>query len=259
MYNVLILGSGRSGTSMITGALSEAGYNLGERSNYIRVNKANPKGYFEDYEVNTINEDILKKCYIKIPEKIRRRFFKSQTFYRARWLSVIPMYIPIISDKKIDKRIERIVSNVPFCYKDPRFSYSLPIWEKHLPNDTKRIVVFREPNKTAESIVRECNESEALAFLKMNKTIALKVWRSMYKHILRNYNRSENTGNWCFVHYNQFFTESKIIELEEFTGAKINRSFADRLISRTEISDSLRNKEEKLYMALCKLAKYEKG
>ena len=49
----LILGSGRSGTSMLAGTLSAAGYYIGDC--LIEANEANPKGFFEDYEVNAIN------------------------------------------------------------------------------------------------------------------------------------------------------------------------------------------------------------
>lgn len=130
--SLIVLGSGRSGTSMFTGALAKSGYNLGENPNYLGCNKSNPKGFFEDLEVNTINEDILKKSLFDIPEKLRSRFFPAYTFYRARWLSRMPLNYSPRSDKEIDQRIQKVVSQVPFCFKDPRFSYTLPIWQNFL-------------------------------------------------------------------------------------------------------------------------------
>ncbi|NIM13858.1 MAG: sulfotransferase family protein, partial [Candidatus Aminicenantes bacterium] len=54
MKNCLILGSGRSGTSMIAGILHKAGYFMGD--NLYPPRSANPKGFFENWEINEINE-----------------------------------------------------------------------------------------------------------------------------------------------------------------------------------------------------------
>ena len=48
--NCLILGSGRSGTSMIAGILHKAGYFMGD--NLYPPRSANPKGFFENWEIN---------------------------------------------------------------------------------------------------------------------------------------------------------------------------------------------------------------
>lgn len=53
------------------------------------------------------------------------------------------------------------------CYKDPRFSYTLPAWLPYL-HDTRMICIFREPGLTAESIVTECRTMPYLANLEMN-------------------------------------------------------------------------------------------
>lgn len=257
MYNVLILGSGRSGTSMLAGTLANSGYNLGANSNYLGENKANPKGFFEDYEINTINEDILKLILPHIPEKLRVLFFRSKTFYRARWLAQIPLNKCLKSTSIIDLRIKEIIKQQPFCFKDPRFSYTLPIWKRQLPKDTKFIVIYREPNKTVDSIVRECKENKALLPLKMNKKNAVKVWYLMYKHILKNYSEDCNKKNWMFIHYNQMFSNDKVLEVEQFLNCKPDNSFAEKRISRSILaSEELDEKIEYMYNKLNILAKY---
>jgi hypothetical protein len=55
--NVLILGSGRSGTSMVAGTLAGAGWFVGARPYAPR--SSNPKGFFESPDVNGVNELIL--------------------------------------------------------------------------------------------------------------------------------------------------------------------------------------------------------
>jgi Uncharacterized protein conserved in bacteria len=63
MRNCLILGSGRSGTSMVAGTLASAGYFIGDNL-YPRL-ASNPKGFFEDPEINAINEDLLARILPK--------------------------------------------------------------------------------------------------------------------------------------------------------------------------------------------------
>lgn len=258
MRNVLIFGSGRSGTSMLTGALAQAGYYLGNYPNYLGKNGANPKGFFEDLEVNTINEDILKKSLLNPPEGIRRFIFPELTFYRARWLARIPISVSFRSDLSIDQRIKKQLSNTPFCYKDPRFSYTLPVWQKHLTSNTIFLVVYREPSKTAESIVRECRENPALKTLKMNTKLALQVWKFMYSHILRNYSKSVNKNHWIFIHYEQLFDPVRIREIEAILDAKIDLGFPDRTISRSEnINRDVSSKIENLYLQLNRLSSFQ--
>lgn len=258
MKNVLILGSGRSGTSMVTGALAKNGYFLGENPEYLGKNQSNPKGFFEDREVNTINEDILSKSLINFPERLRRRFFPSYTFYRARWLARLPLsYFPK-SDETIDKRIEQVVSKKPFCYKDPRFSYTLPYWKKFLPENTLFLVVYRHPSLTARSIQRECEESPALQKLKMSHNIALKVWRLMYSHILKTYSDDDKKQNWAFVHYDQMYKENKINSLESFLQVKIDTGFAEKKFSRSgESFGEITQKEKEIYSQLNRLSAYK--
>lgn len=58
MLDCLVLGSGRSGTSLVAGMLDRAGYYTGD--NYLVGRLANPRGFFEDSRVNSINDALLK-------------------------------------------------------------------------------------------------------------------------------------------------------------------------------------------------------
>src|SRR5262249_21790216 len=76
--NCLILGSGRSGTSMLAGMLRLAGYYMGEH--LVPADPSNPKGYFEDDEVNAINEELLSP--VTPP--------RSHPAFGWRWLAAVP-------------------------------------------------------------------------------------------------------------------------------------------------------------------------
>ena len=240
---------------MLAGSFEGAGYYLGD--NYLVKNNSNPKGFFEDYEVNTINEDMLNEYIANYPEWFRKRFTPAHTFYRARWLSVLNGNKIITPDKKFEGRIQERLSKSPFCYKDPRFSYTLPAWLPYLSDDTVIFCAFREPQNTAESIVKECRDSEPLRNLKMDFKQALKVWKSMYGHILKHYEQTKNKFDWIFIHYNQLLDLSAFSELEEKTGAKLNTSFPEKSINRTQSDQNVDKRTQTLYSKLCILSKYE--
>lgn len=256
MRNVIILGSGRSGTSMVAGVLAKAEYQVG--NNYLGQNNSNPKGFFEDYEVNTINEDILSLVIPHYPEIIRKQFFPSMTYYRARWLARIKPGVAMKTKPLINERIKKIINNKPFCYKDPRFSYTLPVWRPFLnTKETVFICVFREPFNTATSIVKECQDSPALHPLKMTKKTALKVWLYMYQHILRQYEEERDKSRWLFVHFNQILTGEGLEKIQLLTQAYVDKSFPDKRFNRTQIQEyTMPRKIESIYKSLCLFASY---
>ena len=257
MRNVIILGSGRSGTSLITGTLAKGGYYIGD--NYLGQNNSNPKGFFEDYEVNTINEDILSLIIPSYPETVRKLFFPSMTFYRSRWLARIKPQVKIKSNRVINKRIEKLTNTEHFCYKDPRFSYTLPVWKPFLDLEkTVFICVFREPFNTASSIIKECQDSVALHPLKMTENIALEVWYCMYRHILDRYKSERNRSKWLFIHFNQIFSDRGLETIQQLTQASVDKSFPEKRINRTKLQKSIMPKKiEHIYKQLCSLASYE--
>lgn len=256
--NVIILGSGRSGTSLLAGILSSAGYYMG--NNYLAQNQSNPKGFFEDYEVNTINEDILNLVIPHCPELLRKNFFPSMTYYRARWLARLNPNLEMKTNSVINNRIRKIISMEPFCYKDPRFSYTLPIWNLFLiKKNTVLICVFREPFNTAESIVKECRDSKALHSLKMNHTIALEVWMQVHESILKHYEQDQHQSRWLFVHFEQILNGEALNKISLFTRAKVDQTFVDKTINRTRLQhQALPWKIERIYQKLCSLASFKK-
>src|SRR5262249_31431903 len=103
MRNCLILGSGRSGTSMLAGTLGQAGYYRGEH--LVPADEANPKGYFEDDEINAINEELL---YPVTPGALQGR-------YGWRWFASIPLGTPLSASPALARRMQDQTSRTPFC------------------------------------------------------------------------------------------------------------------------------------------------
>jgi hypothetical protein len=240
---------------MVTGCFAKSGYFMGD--NLWDEREANPKGFFEDREVNEINEDLLEPVVPKRFHMFGKHFFKHQPIKWQRWLACLPPDVKIPSSEELIDRIKNIVVKEPYCFKDPRFSYTLPVWEPYL-NNTVFICVFRDPGSTASSIYKECLEVPHLidpkTGIKISKKQALKIWMHMYQPILQKKRRQED---WLFLHYNQVLTEEGMDKLEQFTGANIDRSFPTAALNRSKTDKGLAYKSVKQYRDLCKLAGYQ--
>jgi tetratricopeptide (TPR) repeat protein len=234
--NIIILGSGRSGTSMVAGLFARSGYFMGK--NLYPGRDSNPKGFFEDSEINSINEDILSLVQ------------PGWAHPGQQWLSCLPLSISFPKTTALDRRIQDIVRLEPFCLKDPRFSYTLPVWRPFLKK-TVCICVFRDPASTIQSILKECNKYYPA--LPMNQEIALQVWAFMYQHIESSHRHQDE---WVFVHYDQIFDTSVQAKLERITGAPIDGSFPDRTLRRSEPGVALPDAINALYRNLCELAEF---
>lgn len=254
MYNCLILGSGRSGTSMVAGALAQSGYFMGEC--FYKPRHSNPKGFFEDAEVNAINEAILKPLTPWAPPQFRPRslyqllyqiFFSRRFTNDGRWLAKIPVGAPVSSTPEIDDRIRALTTHAPYCFKDPRFCYTLPVWRPWL-NNTRFVVVFRDPAVSARSMLQESQVVPRLARLKLTFADCLEVWRLMYTHVLDIHSQK---GDWLFLHYDQVLDGSGLDRLAAFLEVAPDRSFPDAALRRTQAEGEIPVRVRAVYERLC--------
>lgn len=255
MKNCLILGSGRSGTSMVAGTLAQAGYFMGEK--LMPARDANPKGFFEDFEINMINEDLLAPL---VPDRITilgREFFSWWPLVGQRWLAYLPLGTQIQRPGWIESRIEAVTRREPYCFKDPRFCYTLSAWRPFL-NGAVFVCVFRDPATTAASIVKECREAKYLQTLSMSFSRAIKIWSEMYLHVLRNHRQR---GEWLFLHYDQVVHGDGLSRLERFVGARVDAGFPEASLGRSSPIQGLRvpRRAWQIYRELCDAAGYQSG
>jgi hypothetical protein len=262
MRNCLILGSGRSGTSLMGGILKEAGYYMGE--NLYPARASNPRGFFENAEINGINELILAKHSnrYKVLEHIFNR--SENTIYNPdygqRWLGYIPRRRKIVFfDEEIEIRIMAAILKQPFAYKDPRFSYTLPVWSKFVDRETLFICVFREPDITVASILSECASARYLESFRINENQAYKVWNSIYSHIINKHLYKIGRGQFFFVHYRQLINGEVLGKLSAKLEAELNTNFVDKSLVRSKTQyNMVRIKSKKIYSQLCQLSGYNK-
>jgi hypothetical protein len=237
--NCLILGSGRSGTSLLAGMLSAAGYFMGDY--LVPADESNPRGYFEDDEVNAINEELL----VPVTPPL------DWPAYGWRWLAAVPVGTPLSCPPDIAERMAALTARSPFCFKDPRFCYTLPLWRRFL-SDPVFLCVFRDPARTANSMVRECRTAAYLEGFSLDFAGAVEIWTLMYRHILEIHRQ---LGAWHFFHYDQLFEEASLARLEAVLGLTVNRRFADPRLNRSPAEGNPGPAGLGVYDSLCQLAR----
>ena len=254
MYNCLILGSGRSGTSMVAGALAQSGYFMG--SELYAPRPSNPKGFFEDYEINAVNEAILRPLTPSAPPPFRPRRFHhllcrtifSRRFTAGdRWLAKIQVDARLSSSPGIEARIQALTTPGPYCFKDPRFCYTLPVW-RPLLNNIRFVCVFRNPTISARSMLQESQSVPKLVGLKLTYADCLEVWRLMYTHVLDIHGQQ---GDWLFLHYDQVLDGSGLARLAAFLEVTPDRAFPDSTLSRTQPEECMPDNVRVVYERLC--------
>jgi hypothetical protein len=252
MRNCIILGCGRSGTSLASGILAGSGYFMGDR--LYPPAEGNPKGYFEDPEINGLNEDLLATVVPRRPRgPLGKILFAARPGTSQRWLSVVPVGTRIHATDSILERIQALCIRQPFCFKDPRFSYTLPVWRPFLGHSVF-VCVFRDPSVTIESIIKECKTNKSMHGFSINRPKALAIWTAMYSHILKVHYPAG--GDWLFFHYRQLLDHTVQKLLATRLSARVNHEFADPSLERSKPFHKLSEESHALYHELCELARY---
>lgn len=247
------MGAGRSGTSMVAGLLAKAGYFMGQ--DLFPGRDSNPKGFFEAPEINGINEELIQQSGT-MDEALPRRWFSAyHPKGGQRWLARLTPGARIHSTPPLNHRMACLVNQAPFCFKDPRFCYTLPAWRPHL-KDTVFICVFRDPVSTVNSIMKECAAMEYLHDLNMTFETALDVWKLMYQHVLATHRQS---GDWLFIHYEQVISGDALDKISRLTSAHLDPEFPDSRLRRSHPDRHAGAAANRIYFELCQLAQCDPG
>ena len=136
MKTIVVLGNGRSGTSMTTGILKILGVNMDAREN---PNEFNPRGDFESMDAYNINLKILRG---------------------TRWqdfLTSLPIYEDILKQgDNVKEDIQNFIkskSSEMWGWKNPETTMTIELYLPYLENP-HFVIMGRNPIKTAESIMK---------------------------------------------------------------------------------------------------------
>jgi len=259
MKNCLIMGFGRSGTSLMGGILHRAGYYMGD--DLYPPRESNPLGFFENDFINGINEHILERYDYAALQADYPRFEKQWSPYKPtygqRWLTYISTETRINhTDDLLEGRIKKAISFPGYAYKDPRFNYTLPVWNKHLGDDIIFICMFREPDITVESVIKDCSSADYLSEFYIDRNIAYKLWFNSYTHLLNNL-RPEMIKRTVFVHYRQILNRQALSILSEKLQTSLDYSFVSNELNRSLPASPVPKAVRHVYSELCNLAGYD--
>jgi hypothetical protein len=234
---------------MVAGMFRNSGHFMGSR--LLAPTAANPLGFYEDHDVTNLNNKILD-CMFRWPvlDFVRRRFApKAHYNVLAYWLAA-PERIPNIRlPSGLLEEMKGHLARQPFCYKDPRFSVTLPYWQEHLPENTVFLVIFREPAKTVESIVR-LFRNDNLPWT-IGELWAYRSWWRNYARLLKH----ARDDKWLFVHYDQVVSSTAVDRISAFVDGVLCTKQLDTAISGSrgiqpsQLKDALKCQE--IYELLC--------
>lgn len=225
---------------MVAGSIAAAGYHMGDGLHAARV--SNPHGFFEDAAVNDLNDDLIGGV-----QSASCKLSSGQ-----RWLTIPNAPVSDDQPQAVRSRIDQLLATRPFCFKDPRFSFTLPAWRSQLPEDTRFVCVFRRPDLTAASIVRESQTAPYLADACVDATSALDLWTATYRSIIE----MADDPRWLFVHYDQMFSEDGRGRLGEHLGVKICADLVDADLRQHPDRLDVPPTQADLYAELCRRANY---
>jgi O-antigen biosynthesis protein len=132
---LIITGMHRSGTSLVSSLIQQAGIHIGEK--LITANSANPRGYFEDIDFYEFHEDALHQrgqTYLHVDGNFT---FQSTAHEAER-------AVRLVADRSW---------HPVWGWKDPRTSLFLPFWDELLP-EARFLFVFRHPIEVLLSLLR---------------------------------------------------------------------------------------------------------
>jgi hypothetical protein len=212
---------------------------------------------FESQDINRLNEDVMGQVTRLRPGGIIGRLLFREALLRSQlWLAALPLDVTIRPHQRYASRMRAHVSNEPYCFKDPRFDYTVPAWLPYL-RDVVFVCVFRHPAQTAASIVAECTKRRYLSNLKMTRERALDIWSCHYLHILE---KHMSQGDWLFLHFEQALERRGLDRLHDALGARIDPSFPEHKLSlhQRERSDGeVPDEALGIYSRLCNLAGHQ--
>ena len=142
---VAVVSIGRSGTSLIARILHEVlGVDFGDEADHIPRNHNNPDGYFENAEFLAFNDHILQTAGggVLSPPPLDYMAHLPPATHSALVAEASALLKKYASDK------------ANFGWKDPRLSFTLPIWCAACPSLTP-VIAFRKPLSVMSSIAAQ--------------------------------------------------------------------------------------------------------
>lgn len=233
---------------MLAGMFSGVGYFQGD--DLYEPREANPKGFFENWKINTLNERIIVSSVQTSFGVEAAAFLKS--YYRdgQYWLARLPREFRCHATEAQIAEIATLAANRPFAFKDPRFCYTLDAWMDAAPG-TLALCIFRSPGAVVRSILHEAQAAPYLRDLRISVSDLYEGWRNMYLRVL---DLKRLGREIFFLNYAALFSSETQLALESLVEAPLNRSFPEQRLERQRFDGDVDASVGALFDGLCELA-----
>lgn len=226
----IITGCSRSGTSFICQLLDGLGADFGSGEELMAADEWNPRGYFENKAVNTLNHRLMFGA-MSDPRLWVDVLWPRDPRIRVRKLSTLAISPALTRDRQIEERAaaraheiaDLSEANRGRCVKDPRFCYLMKPWLRYGEVDSVLFVV-RHPWESASSMARMAGLPLALTYPGWLDSIR-RFWDDLPDIEVQ------------VVDYNAFFDPDRsadaVLPLFEFLGRRFDRGEATRVLGQT--------------------------
>jgi hypothetical protein len=200
---VFVVGSGRSGTSTMAGALQALGMHVPQPE--VRADETNPKGFAESKWVVDLHTELLKRANVQVSDARPSAWFETgkasaSGITRARladWLE--PQFTPArATEQGEEPAVDEIV------VKDPRLAWFLGLWKAaalRCDAQPSYVTMLRHVTEVVGSKKRYYTAAPAgAAFSEVQRTAA---WVNMMLHT----ERATREGTRAFVRYDELLTD----------------------------------------------------
>ena len=214
---IVVLGSGRSGTSLAMQVLHGLGMAVSDNLNAASV--ANPLGTYEDAEIFKLQASLLVDLGVSPASPMPDGWLQEKACFQA---------IDALG-KLIESRLEAN-ANI-FGFKDPKTSMLIPLWVRvfnKLKLSPVYILAVREPGATISSFLRQYNNPAPIAEI---------TW------LIRTVESLHGTASDCFIlHYEDWFDRPlpMLRDLMRYTGLAENFSGNPEAVLNNTVKGNLK-------------------
>lgn len=232
---------------MLAGMLHKSGYFLGD--NLYPPRDANPKGFYEDALINQLNEMIIINCVKSVGA--------NPFAYRPGqlWLARFPIDMKFPANEYQQSIIRGLAARAPFCFKDPRFAFTLEAWLSIAPS-TIVLCIFRDPASVIASIFKECSTEPYLFSFSISVETALAAWREIYWRLLTLYRK--HTGIF-FLSYRDILNGSVIPKMQEIVKTDLDMTMPEASLNRSKAVIPLDENTKLVFDTLLEISKDDLG
>lgn len=250
----IITGMVRSGTSAVCQILAELGLEFGNKSELMAPDRWNPRGYFENSKINTLNHRLM---FAGFSDARHWLITDSERTWenRLRMLGAYALAPALVTESGIKRRGKKMTGAILAladgggrqAAKDPRFCFTLAPWIDAGCIDSV-LFCFRHPEAVAASLWRQ---------ERLPPVLSRMIWLAWNERFASASHRIPTTTVCYDALFDQQRQESQMQRLYNFAGRDFSSSQAKDLAAHC-LDTQLRHRDDKLPVSSITRAAYQR-